>query len=195
MMESEFGSTGAAEISAFHKLLLEKGRNPPRLAFWPGAICWQELLVPPVPPEPPEPPPEPPDPPLPPEPLLDDAVVEPPHAVRNKADKRRQANTQEFQGERGWNIWALFFRVRGLGERERRLWPRTNQDTYRGNMKLLMVLNRNTDGRGAAEAFRSIYTTAPRRPGSIRFPEFRLPAMWLPETAGSVPSAGGAARS
>jgi hypothetical protein len=38
-MESEFGSTEAAEISVFQRLAEEKGRNPPRLAFAPGVIC------------------------------------------------------------------------------------------------------------------------------------------------------------
>jgi len=82
-MESEFESTGAAEISVFQRLVLVKGTNPPREAFWPGVICEQELEVLPVPPDPPEPPlppepPEPPDPPEPPEPPLPPDPPEPP---------------------------------------------------------------------------------------------------------------------
>jgi hypothetical protein len=33
MMESEFGSMGAVEISVFQRLVFGKGTNPPREAF------------------------------------------------------------------------------------------------------------------------------------------------------------------
>src|ERR1700722_2376457 len=35
---AEFGSTGADEISVFHKLLAGNGTNPPRLPSWPGCM-------------------------------------------------------------------------------------------------------------------------------------------------------------
>lgn len=72
MIELEFESTGAVEMSVFQRLFAEKGRNPPRLALWPRTICWQEVVVPPVPPDPPLPP-EPPEPdPFPAPPPVDD---------------------------------------------------------------------------------------------------------------------------
>src|SRR5579871_317327 len=67
MIELELGSTGAAEMSVFQRLLLENGTNPFRLAVWPVAITSHARLLPPAPPLPPLPP-EPPFPP-PPEPL------------------------------------------------------------------------------------------------------------------------------
>src|ERR1700756_3053475 len=66
MMDEEFASTGALEMSVFQRLLPGNGRNPPRLALCPGTICWHEVDVVPVPPDPPEPP----DPPDPPDPLF-----------------------------------------------------------------------------------------------------------------------------
>ena len=50
MIAFEFGSTGAEEISVFHKLLLVKGRKPFRLAPCPVDITLQVRLPPPVPP-------------------------------------------------------------------------------------------------------------------------------------------------
>jgi hypothetical protein len=50
MIAFEFGSTGADEISVFHRLLLVKGRKPFRLAPCPVDITLQERLLPPVPP-------------------------------------------------------------------------------------------------------------------------------------------------
>ena len=66
MMEFEFGSTGAAEMSVFQRLLPVKGRKPFRLAPAPVDITSQVRcplpVPPPLPPEPPEPDPlEPPD--------------------------------------------------------------------------------------------------------------------------------------
>lgn len=49
-MELEFESTGAAEISLFHKLLLVNGTKPFRLAVCPVDITLQARLLPPVPP-------------------------------------------------------------------------------------------------------------------------------------------------
>src|SRR5215471_3154350 len=58
MMEFEFGSTGAEEISVFQRLLLVKGTKPLRLAACPVDIPLQARLLPPVPfPLPPFPPP------------------------------------------------------------------------------------------------------------------------------------------
>ena len=95
MIELEFESTGAPEISVFQGLLFGKGRNPPRLEFCPSTICWQEVVVPPVPPLPPDPP-EPPDPPDPPDPELlplppDDMPPLHPNIVR---PIRKMANTK-----------------------------------------------------------------------------------------------------
>jgi hypothetical protein len=57
MMELEFESTGAAEISLFHKLLLVNGTKAFRLAVCPVDMTLQARLLPPVPPvEPPFPP-------------------------------------------------------------------------------------------------------------------------------------------
>lgn len=39
MMAAEFGSTGADEISSFHKLSARKGTNPLRLASCPALIA------------------------------------------------------------------------------------------------------------------------------------------------------------
>jgi hypothetical protein len=50
MIASEAGSTAIPETSVFHKLLLLKGTNPPRLALFPGTIEAQAVVVPPVPP-------------------------------------------------------------------------------------------------------------------------------------------------
>ena len=50
MISFEFGSTGADEISVFHRLLLVKGRKPFKLAPWPVDIPLQARLPPPVPP-------------------------------------------------------------------------------------------------------------------------------------------------
>jgi hypothetical protein len=57
-MELEFGSTGAEEMSVFHKLLLVKGTKPFRLAPCPTDMTLHARLLLPVPP--PSPPPLPP---------------------------------------------------------------------------------------------------------------------------------------
>src|ERR1700739_702095 len=125
MMASELGSSGAAEISVFHKLLPGKGRNPPRPAFCPGIICWQEEVELPVPP------PEPPDPLDPPGLLLVDepgVVVQP---VKYNASKSRQANKDWFHP---WlERMRLFFRAERAGKRERQPAEGRNQDKYERN--------------------------------------------------------------
>ncbi|MBZ5546783.1 MAG: hypothetical protein LAO22_02305 [Acidobacteriia bacterium] len=50
MMVAEFGSTGADEMSVFHKLLLVNGTNPPKLALWPVDMTLQARFPPPEPP-------------------------------------------------------------------------------------------------------------------------------------------------
>src|SRR5215470_20026465 len=78
IIEFEFGSTGAEEISVFQRLLLVNGTNPLRLAVGPVDIPLQARLPPPVPgPLPPFPPP----------PLLvpPDCLETPEQAVRTAA--------------------------------------------------------------------------------------------------------------
>ena len=97
MIELELGSTGAEEISVFHRLLLEKGRKPFRLAVWPVDITLHaRLLLPVLPLFPPEPP-EPPDPLF----LLDDFET-PEQAVRanNKAITAVDRAVAAEQGQR-----------------------------------------------------------------------------------------------
>jgi hypothetical protein len=109
MMELEFTSTGALEISVFQRLLDEKGRNPPRLAFWPRIICEQEFVEPPVPaPDPPDPP-EPPEPaPFPPPPPVADM---PPLQPSNEMIVAITTNrTSGRTGERNPFSMRLFFR-------------------------------------------------------------------------------------
>ena len=88
MMEEELASTGALEMSLFHKLSLANGMNPFKLAPCPTLMALQALLLPWPPPEPlPEPlPPEPdPLPPLePPEEGPELAAVPPPHPASAK---------------------------------------------------------------------------------------------------------------
>ena len=102
MMALELGSTGAAEISVFQRLPLGNGRNPPRLSFCPGVICWHEELELPVPP-----PPDPPEPPVPPElpepapepllfPVLEVVALQPAKKSKGRA---RQSRRNAFQGE------------------------------------------------------------------------------------------------
>jgi hypothetical protein len=137
----EFGSTGAAEISVFHKLLAENGTNPPRLAFCPSVNCWHELLEFPVPPEPPDPDPPDPDPPepdppelfppLPPPRFTDVPLVQP---TRKTVHASRHAQIDDFQGECGWIHMLLFFRMNAKEERERGLRSGRNPDTDRRNV-------------------------------------------------------------
>jgi len=117
MIEVELGSTGAAEMSVFHRLLLAKGTNPPRLAFWPSAICWQAVVVPPVPPDPPEAP-EPPDPEPLPEPEVELPAAPPLQASRIDMKKNKHTGASGFQGEpRLGDMVSLFFRSTALLQR------------------------------------------------------------------------------
>ena len=93
MIVLELGSTGAEEMSVFHKLLLAKGTNPLRLAVWPVDITLQARLLPPVPPLFP---PELPVPPFP--PVLFDEVETPEQAVSQTICVNRiESNRGSFQ--------------------------------------------------------------------------------------------------
>src|ERR1700736_4654647 len=110
----EFASTGAVEISVFQGLLVEKGTNPPRLAFWPRTICEQEVVDPPVPP--PEPP-EPPDPPEPfpaPPPAADMPPLQPSSETIARIATNRMCGCKDERDPFGM---LLFFRIRVLVER------------------------------------------------------------------------------
>lgn len=102
MIELELGSTGAEEISVFHKLLLEKGTNPFRLAIWPVDITLQSRLVLPVPPLFPPEPPEPPDP-L----LLLDGFETPEQAVKTANKAATTIDWANFAAEQGQDMILL----------------------------------------------------------------------------------------
>jgi len=79
IMASEFASTGAPEISVFHKLSVGNGRKPFKLAPWPALIAQEVFGVP----EPPLlPPPEVPPFPVPPFPCV---AVPPPQPEKARA--------------------------------------------------------------------------------------------------------------
>src|SRR5579862_4987203 len=102
MIEFEFGSTAAEEISVFHRLLLANGTKPLRLAVCPDDITLQARLLLPVPPLfPPEPP----------DPLLLFVVFETPEQA-NRPANRASAMTERavFVAEQGQRIVPLFSR-------------------------------------------------------------------------------------
>jgi hypothetical protein len=132
MMAAEFASTGALEMSVFHRLSLAKGRNPFRLAPWPRLMALHALgdplppEPPPDPPLPPEPPPEPPPGLLPPG-CVELAATPPPQPIASKvrasaADKRSELLTRIFCGKRA---------ARNYTEWDIR---RQNRDMYCGNL-------------------------------------------------------------
>src|SRR5271169_122444 len=100
MIVLEFGSTGAEEMSVFHRLPLENGTNPPRLAVWPTVITLQARLPPPVPPAPPFPP-EPP-------PVLPVVCDTPEQAIIERANTQRAGRKRKsFQAEQGQRVIQL----------------------------------------------------------------------------------------
>ena len=102
MIEFELGSTGAEEMSVFRRLLLEKGRNPFRLAVWPVEITLHARLLLPVPPLFPPEPPELPDPLL----LLDDfETLE--QAVRATNQATTRVDRADFAAEQGQRMILL----------------------------------------------------------------------------------------
>ena len=96
-MGLEFESIGAEEISVFHKLLLEKGTKPFRLAVCPADIKLQARLLPPVPPLVPPPVP----------PVFAAEFDTPEQAVNNsaraKGAERARRTLQAEQGQRIYN--------------------------------------------------------------------------------------------
>src|SRR5271165_4051245 len=110
MIVAELGSTGAEEMSVFHGLLLEKGRNPLRLAPSPALATLQARLGL-----------EPPVPDVPPVPVLfcDVLGAAPPQAIRNRNSISKSGSRQKVGLWQASGFTHRFLQVRYTTERGR----------------------------------------------------------------------------